>query len=112
MAAFGFAMSAPIGLRCRASTAATRLPLRRSLTADVMLLAKCKFSIASGRRVRRRQYLDAAKRGHAATFDDRDLRRQLPHLGWIVADIDHGNAGFVAQANEIGQDLFLTFLVK
>src|SRR5580698_10468033 len=66
----------------------------------------------SGWRVRCRQYLGAAKRRHAAALDDRDLCRQLSHLGWIVADIDHRDAGFVAQANEIGQDFFLALLVE
>ena len=58
------------------------------------------------------QHLDAAERGDAAAPEHHDLGRQLPHFGGVVADIDHGNAGLVAQPHQIGQDLDLALLIQ
>ena len=55
----------------------------------------------------RRQYLGSAEGDHAPAAEHHDLRRQLAHFAGIVADIDHGYAGFVAQAHQIGQDIDL-----
>ena len=41
-----------------------------------------------------------------------DLRRQLAHLGGVVADIDHRHIGLVAQPHQIRQDLHLALLVE
>ncbi len=40
------------------------------------------------------------------------MRRQLPHFAGVVADIDHGYAGFVAQPHQIGQDFHLALFVQ
>jgi transposase, IS30 family len=59
-----------------------------------------------------RQHLHPAERRHAALLQHHDLRRELAQLGDVVADIDHGDVGLVAQPHQIGQDLQLAGLVE
>ena len=53
-----------------------------------------------------------AKRCDPAAFEHHHLRRKLAHLVGIVADIDHRHFGFVAQPNEVRQNLRLALLIQ
>src|SRR5438309_308811 len=68
------------------------------------------YALASQRRRSQWQYLAAAKCRHTPAFDDCDLACELLHLGGVMADVNHGDSGFVAQANEIGKDFFLALI--
>src|SRR6202035_2970841 len=66
----------------------------------------------SGRREPGRQYLDSTERGHSPVPEHHALGRALVDLGGVVADINHRYIGLVAQADQIGQDLDLAFLIQ